>query len=174
MSLIANSFPPVLPPKSAKPLTQAKVLVLGSSPGQISLAQHCYYAHPRNAFWWIMSELLTFAEDLPYQQRLMHLQHSGIVLWDVLQQCQRLGSLDSAIQRDSEVPNDIVTLLAEYQSITAIFFNGKAAYTLFKRHLLAELTTAIELIVLPSTSPAHASMSRETKLSHWRCMSEFL
>lgn len=164
----------MLPPKSADKPNQAQVLILGSSPGQISLSEHRYYAHPRNAFWWIMSELFSFAEELSYQKRLEHLQHSGIVLWDVLQQCQRQGSLDSAIQRDSEVPNDIAALLAQYKSIKAVFFNGKAAHTMFKRHFLPELTANLELIVLPSTSPAHASMSREIKLTHWQRISDFL
>src|ERR1700736_657566 len=83
------SFPPVVDDAT-------RVLVLGSMPGEMSLRTQQYYAHPRNAFWCIMSELLRFDPCSDYQVRLRTLCSAGIGLWDALQACDRVGSLDSA------------------------------------------------------------------------------
>ena len=74
-------------------------------PGQKSLQEHQYYAHPRNAFWWVMAQILNFSNELNYTQKVSKLESSGIAVWDVLFSCQRSGSLDSNIERASEVVN---------------------------------------------------------------------
>ncbi|QDQ86152.1 DNA-deoxyinosine glycosylase [Alcaligenaceae bacterium SJ-26] len=163
------SFAPVEAP-------QARLLVLGSMPGVQSLRAGQYYAHPRNAFWRIMMHALLpdTAADAPlpaYAQRLTWLQANGIVLWDVLQYCERPGSLDAAIRRDSMVFNDFAGLLARHPGIVRICFNGAAACDLFERHVAPELLAAGYLPPdrrrLPSTSPAHAGMSFEDKQRLW-------
>ena len=88
---------------------QARVLVLGSMPGTISLRQGRYYAHPRNAFWPIAAEILGFDPALDYALRLERLTQAGVALWDVLQGCEREGSLDADIR--NAVPNDFAGFL---------------------------------------------------------------
>lgn len=168
---IADSFLPILSDRSQYP---PKVMILGSSPGKASLQQQQYYAHPRNSFWWIMSQVLSFESAVEYECRLELLRQSGILLWDVLRQCERKGSLDVNIKRQSEKANDIELVLKKHDTISVIFFNGKASYSIFKRHFLASSFKQVECIVLPSTSPAHASMSWKEKLESWRVIKQYL
>lgn len=148
-----------------------RVLILGSMPGVRSLAAVQYYAHPQNLFWPLMQDVFGVARELPYAQRLAELNAAGVGLWDVLQGCERRGSLDSDIAKGSEIPNAIPALLAQQPEIRALAFNGAKALQVFQRHVLAQIPTQrlqqLQLLPLPSTSPAHASMSRADKLAHW-------
>ncbi len=155
----------------------AKILILGSMPGDVSIAAIEYYAHPRNLFWDFMQQLLGIPRDLGYAERLELLQDEGVALWDVLGACKRVGSLDSNIEASSEQANDISALLEQYPSINAVFFNGNKAYASFKRHILKqnpELEEQYDLIPLPSTSPANASVSVEDKFSAWKQILEYI
>lgn len=146
-----------------------RLLILGSMPGQISLAKKQYYANKQNAFWWIMSELVPFEMVLNYTERTQALMRARIAVWDVLSDCERPGSLDSNIVRQSEQANDFKTLFAKNRSIELIAFNGMAAKQIFMRHckfVFDDLN--IPWVQLPSTSPAHAAVSREDKLAVWR------
>lgn len=153
---------------------QARVLLLGSMPGAASLAQQQYYAHPRNLFWPIMAELAGFSAHLPYPEKVLALNTSGIALWDVIASCQRAGSLDSAI-RDEQV-NDFAGFFAKQPNLAAIGFNGGKAWQSFKRYVLPLqlVPAAIKLIVLPSTSPAHAALGFNEKLQQWQQLKPFL
>lgn len=140
-------------------------------PGKASLEAQQYYAHPRNAFWAILAELLGFPRDLPYRQRLERLQSRGIALWDVLHSCARSSSLDADIDEASIVPNAIPELLVEHPGISRIFFNGSKAEQAFRRYVaptLAAIRPDLRCQRLPSTSPAHAARSFEQKLAAWR------
>lgn len=163
VATLARSFAPVIGPG-------ARLLILGSMPGQQSLRQHAYYAHPRNAFWPIMGQLFGFAPTLPYDARLAALRAHGIALWDVLHSCERPGSLDASIVPASIVCNDVAGLLAQHPGITRIALNGAAAYQLFLRHARPAFGAQPlpTLLRLPSTSPAHASLSLADKLAIWR------
>jgi len=157
---VIHSFPPLLG-------DTAQVMVLGSMPGMESLKAQQYYAHPRNAFWSIMGRHFNFSVDLSYTQRCQALTARRLLIWDVLQACVRPGSLDAAIQADSEVTNDFAKILQAHP-IRSILFNGAKAEKSFLRHVLPTLKTApIELRRLPSTSPAYAAMSLAAKQSVW-------
>jgi len=139
-------------------------------PGNKSLDEERYYAHPRNTFWWIMSHCFGFSESLNYDERVVQLKCNGVAVWDVLHDCERRGSLDSNIVVRSEVVNDFSAFFKQHTGITKVLFNGGAAEAIFKRHWRALMgeDSALEWRRMPSTSPAHASMARERKLSIWR------
>ena len=147
----------------------ARVLVLGSMPGRASLAAGQYYAHPQNAFWRIISELLQCDPASPYPARVAALKSARIALWDVLQSCTRAGSLDAGIERDTQVANDFRTFLRKHKKIEHVFFNGAKAEACFKRHVSRAINTGpVVYARLPSTSPANASMPYVHKLRAWR------
>ncbi|QDT70500.1 Uracil DNA glycosylase superfamily protein [Planctomycetes bacterium MalM25] len=165
MASLARSFPPIAAPS-------ARRLILGSMPGVASLEAGRYYAHPRNAFWPILAELCGFDAGLPYDERCERLRAAGFAVWDVLQSCRREGSLDTAIVRETERPNDFRAFFADHAAIERVAFNGQKAETAFRRHTLGELPDDIlarlTLVRLPSTSPAHAGRTLEQKLGAWR------
>jgi hypoxanthine-DNA glycosylase len=164
----ARSFPPIATP-------DARVLILGSMPGQVSLAASRYYAHPRNAFWPIMGKLLNFPPGLDYPDRIAALCHARVAVWDVLHSCYRPGSLDAAIAESSLVANDLAGFLAGHAAIRHIFFNGAKAESCFRRHIkLAMPESEIAFTRLPSTSPAHAGFPFEQKLAAWQVVAEAL
>lgn len=157
-----QSFPPIAN-------TRATRLILGSMPGAASLSANQYYAHPHNAFWRIMATLIGVAPDASYDERVHALQDARVAVWDVLQSCERPGSLDASIRRETEVGNDFVTFFAQHPRIKQVFFNGGAAEASFKRHCAALLREPrLSFRRLPSTSPAHAALRVELKLSAWQ------
>jgi len=147
-----------------------QALILGSMPGKRSLEMQQYYAHPQNAFWRILGELLSFPTALSYPQRLACLTERGIALWDVLHSCERAGSLDAAIQM--EAPNDLPGLLEAHPGIRLVCCNGGKSWEAFHRHILPRLCekrlAALELRRLPSTSPANARLTYAQKLLAWQ------
>ena len=153
----------------------AKVLILGSMPGNISLIARQYYANPQNAFWRITAELLGFYFSAPYAERIAALKSARIALWDVLQSCTREGSLDASIARDTEVANNFVAFFETHKHITHVFFNGATAEACFKRHVINNIsnfdnlaTRPLHYCRLPSTSPANAAMSLADKYQAWQ------
>jgi len=148
---------------------RAEILILGSMPGEASLKAQQYYAHPQNAFWRIMAELLGFDSAAGYATRVRELKAARIAVWDVLQTCVREGSLDSDIQRDTQVANDFAAFLRAHAKIRRVFFNGAKAQACFAQHVLPRLDArGIRYARLPSTSPAHAALSFQRKLTAWR------
>lgn len=152
----------------------ARVLILGSMPSRESLAQTRYYAHPRNAFWPILAELLEI-ESNDYETRVARVQDRGIAIWDVLGECTRPGSLDSAIDERTAVVNDFPAFFRRHPGLRRIFFNGAKAESLFLRRVLPTLgedARHLPRLRLPSTSPAHAGMRPAEKLEAWRVILE--
>lgn len=161
----AASFPPI-------ERADARVLILGTMPGVASLRAGQYYAHPRNAFWGILGEILGFDPEDAYARRAAHLRRCGVAVWDVLASCVREGSLDSAIVGSSLVPNDFRRFFASHPRLRKVCFNGATAEALFRRHVRARLPLmpAVEFVRLPSTSPANAGVARESKRLAWRAI----
>jgi hypoxanthine-DNA glycosylase len=143
------------------------MLILGSLPGQRSIAALQYYAHRQNAFWKIMRDLLGAGGS--YERRCNALLRSRVALWDVLANSLRPGSMDANIKVSTAEVNDFNRFLATHAAIDRILFNGQSAAQLFRRRVLPGLARLeLQLITLPSTSPAYAAMSYAEKLQHWR------
>jgi len=151
-----RGFPPVVSGNT-------HTMILGSFPGEASLEATQYYAHPRNQFWRLLGAVLgeTQLHELPYDARLECVLSHGIGIWDVLDACHREGSLDSAIRNAQ--PNDFASLREHAPLLTKVCFNGKTAGRFAPVIAAAGYTT----LVLPSSSPAHASLSFEQKLTVW-------
>lgn len=176
-----------------------RVLILGSLPGERSLAVGEYYGHPQNRFWRVMAALTgggvfadsaAFADDesfagggvpgvggvsysmvpATYDGKKAMLTGAGIGLWDVARRARREGSLDADI-RDVE-PNDIAGFVAAHPGLRVIAFNGRKAEALHDRFF--DRVAGIEYLSLPSTSPANASCSLERLLEKWGRISDFL
>jgi TDG/mug DNA glycosylase family protein len=155
----------------------ASVLILGSMPSEASLLRQQYYGHPRNAFWPIMSALLSSPPELCYQLHKEILMENGIAVWDVLQSCSRSGSSDSNIKQTSIRINDLAGFFAENKCIKQVFFNGKMAEKLYKQRILPVLYhrfTYLEYHCLPSTSPAYASLKLEQKIEAWKVIKQYV
>ncbi len=169
MGPMAESFPPIA-------ARGARVLVLGSMPGEASLRAQEYYAYKHNAFWGIVEALFDIRRELTYAERTAQLAGVGVALWDVLAACRREGSLDADIEADSVVPNDIGGFLEEFPTVRALCFNGRESRKVFDRHVVSawpeELRARVTLHDLPSTSPAYAAMSKEAKRERWSIVRE--
>ena len=157
------SFPPI---ESAA----ARVLVLGSMPGAMSLRLQQYYGHPQNAFWKIMGEVLGFDAAAPYVQCVAALIGRKVAVWDVLASCIREGSLDADIDDRSIVANDFAAFFNSHPQVARVCFNGAKAESVYRKHVLPHLAAerAVQYVRLPSTSPAHAGMRFEAKAEAWR------
>lgn len=165
---ISVGFPPVSQP-------DARILILGSLPGTASLAAGAYYAQPYNSFWRIMGVLAGAHPTLPYAERCEKLLAQGIALWDVFHSAHRPGSLDASIVRDTARVNDFANFFVAHASIRRIGLNGAMAATGFERLVvpaLPEAMRALPRLRLPSTSPAHATLSFEQKLLRWKRLLE--
>ena len=158
-----HGFPPIS-------RADARILILGSMPSRESLARRQYYAHPRNAFWPIITSLLGIREP-EYAARVRRVRARGVAIWDVLRACFRPGSLDADIDDGSSVPNEFGPFFREHPGIRKIFFNGAKAEAVYVRQVLPglhEAAAALPRRRLPSTSPAHAALSLEQKTAAWR------
>jgi hypoxanthine-DNA glycosylase len=147
----------------------ARVLVLGSLPGEASLAAQRYYAHPRNQFWSLLGQAVGEGlEDLPYEHRLERLVARKIALWDVIHAARRVGSLDQAISA-VEV-RDLAGFVAGLPELRAVAFNGGMAARIGRRALEE---TPLALVDLPSSSPAY-TLRFTDKAARWAALRPFL
>ena len=132
--------------------------------GEQSILLNQYYGHSRNNFWKFVYTIFEtpFSDD--YENKKALLLENNIALWDVLQVCERKGSLDSAIK--NEVANDFEHFLKNHPKINHIFFNGQKAASFFKKYV--SLEKEYPTTILPSTSPANAGKTFEEKLLDWK------
>lgn len=143
--------------------------MLGTLPGERSLACGEYYAHPQNRFWSIVGDVLGFDPLGPYEERVMQILDHRIALWDVCAAAERPGSLDTSIRTATVVSNDFSAFFAEHPEIVRVCFNGQQAAKLFLRLVRGSLPTELrcEWVTLPSTSPANAAIPFEEKRRVW-------
>ncbi|QFG53053.1 DNA-deoxyinosine glycosylase [Chryseobacterium sp.] len=162
MNLRIASFPPIISESS-------EILILGSVPGVRSLKEQEYYAHAQNHFWKIVFHLFGGEFTLNYAQKIDFLTDNKIALWDVIETCERKGSLDTQIR--NEESNDILALLNEFPNIKAVFCNGQKAH----KNLLKMVGKDYDLpiFVLPSTSPLH-TIGFEKKLEAWALIKKYV
>ena len=157
--------------KSFEPLinNESEILILGSMPGIKSLEASEYYAHPQNRFWKIMGVICNYPdlEKKSYEIKTKTLLKNKIALWDTVKNCTREGSLDSNIQ--NIIPTNILALLSKYPKIRKICCNGAKSYSFFGKYS-KNIPKDIEVIALPSTSPANARYSFDKLLTEWKCI----
>lgn len=157
--LAKRGFPPVVD-------ANTRLLMLGSLPGEASLAVGQYYGNPRNAFWRLMETVIDAPlVPLAYEDRLDALLAHGVGLWDVINEARREGSLDAAIR--DPAANDLLALIETLPALRCVAFNGGTAAKLGAR-LLGD---RVQTIALPSSSPAHAAMTFEQKARAWAALS---
>jgi hypoxanthine-DNA glycosylase len=163
MEDVKRSFPPVADART-------RVLVLGSLPGEESLARRQYYGNPRNHFWRLMSGVIgRDLVPLAYEERLRTLLESGVGLWDTVRAATRRGSLDGNIRNHE--PNPLSELVATLPALRAVGFNGGKSASLGLAQLTGEGRLA--LLPLPSSSPAF-TLPFDTKLDAWLKLRAFL
>ena len=152
-----QGLPPAIP-------RTARVLLLGSFPGEESLRQSQYYAHPRNQFWRLLGDVLGEPlAELPYAARLRRLARHRIGVWDIITGCEREGSLDGDIRNASFA--QFAWLASHAPQLRMIAMNGKKAGT--ARPRIAAL--GYQTLVLPSSSPAY-TLHYDEKLLAWRAL----
>lgn len=159
-----SAFAPVVAPA-------ARILILGSLPGEASLAAQRYYAHPQNQFWRLTGAVIG-REDLPsldYDARLETLIAAGIGLWDTVASATREGSLDAAIRAAEHAP--LAELVARLPHLRAVGFNGKTSARIGRAQLAG---SSLALVDLPSSSPAYASLAFASKRERWLQLKQFL
>lgn len=163
-----HSFPPLV-------ASGAAVLVLGSMPGEASIAANQYYGNPRNHMWRVLYGLFDQEPDERYEDRLAFAAAHGIAMWDVIASCEREGSLDANIRE--ELPNDLPGLLADHPGIRCLAFNGTKSHDTFMKFFRHHPCAAgLYKLKLPSTSPIPTKTMRNTadRIAAWRVLSPYL
>ena len=157
-----SSFPPIIS-------NDSKILILGSVPGIKSLEMQEYYAHPQNKFWRILFELFNEDYTTDYAEKIKLLKNKKIAVWDVIDSCERKGSLDTEIKNENH--HNILQLLDDFPSIKVIFCNGQKSFKTLGKILPND--SKIPIFVLPSTSPAY-TIPYQQKLKDWSVLKSFL
>lgn len=156
---LKTSFPPITS-------SETEILILGSIPGDRSIAENEYYGHPRNRFWRVLATLTNSELPESYSDKKTLLLENRIGLWDVAHKANRKGSLDSDIK--NAVPNDIAALISQHPHLKIIGFNGRKAEALYDRFF--DRVERISYWSLPSTSPANAGCSLSMLCKRWRVL----
>lgn len=156
-----TALPPIVYPDS-------RILILGTMPGEQSLARQQYYANRGNHFWKLLFAVfgLPFTDDYEARKKLLH--RKRIALWDVLAGCYREGSLDANIKNESA--NDFDTFFKNHPTIKTVFFSSKAAAAFYDKYAGQKIGIAYH--ILPSPSGANASMKFSQKLDVWKSIAD--
>src|SRR4051794_1453531 len=163
MEVVKRSFPPVVDEAT-------RVLLLGSLPGEESLARAQYYANPRNHFWRLIGGVIGVdLAELPYEARLVRLLEAGVGLWDTIGSGTRRGSLDGNIRAIEA--NPLAELAEALPALRAVAFNGGKSAALGLRQLAGR--KGLALVPLPSSSPAY-TLPFAAKRERWMALRPFL
>ncbi|MEE1312888.1 MAG: DNA-deoxyinosine glycosylase [Lachnospiraceae bacterium] len=146
-----------------------KILILGTFPSVKSREASFYYGHPQNRFWKLLARLLQCSMPETIEEKKEMLLSHGVGIWDVIASCDITGSSDSSIK--NVVPADMKGLFEKYK-IKAVYANGKLAEKLYRKYSLPE--TGVDIIGLPSTSPANAAYSLDRLAECWKQILEFI
>lgn len=141
----------------------SRILILGTLPSVKSREQRFYYGHPQNRFWKVLASIVR--EPLPQtiDEKKEFLLRNRIAVWDVIAECDIIGSSDSSIR--NVVPTDVVNLLRE-TNIARVYANGAKAYELYRKYTLEK--TGLPICKLPSTSPANAAYRLDVLVEEWK------
>ena len=161
------SFDPILPSKP-------KVLILGTMPSKQSFEKKQYYGNPRNHFWPILFELFGQEPIVDYDTKITFVKQHKIALWDTIGSCYREGSLDANILE--EEPNDILKLLELNPTIQLIACNGTKSYQTFKKNIIVDADSQVNVIKLPSSSPIPGRYTKtfSGKVEEWAKILDYL
>ena len=159
---ITHPFEPVFDEHS-------RILILGSLPSVKSREQGFYYGHPQNRFWKVLAALTQSDVPQTIQEKKAFLLRSHIAAWDVISECDIIGSSDASIRNVTST--DLGRVLNSCD-IKAIFANGKTAAKLFEKYQRPLVNR--EIITLPSTSPANAAFSLEKLIAGWQVITKYL
>jgi hypoxanthine-DNA glycosylase len=155
---IIHSFEPVFNKNS-------RVLILGSLPSVKSREEGFYYGHPRNRFWAVTAALAGKPLPKTIDEKKAMLLGTGIAVWDVVSECDIIGSSDASIK--NVVPTDLGNIIACCPDI-AVFANGGTAARLYAKY--QQKKTGRPAVSLPSTSPANAAWSTEKLIARWSAL----
>ena len=150
------------------PCKDPRVLILGSFPSRMSLIKAEYYGNPRNQFWTVMENLFSLDRTIPYEERILALGRHHVILWDVIRSCNREGSGDSRIK--NAVQNNIPEFIDRNPGLRLVALNGATARNYFER---GKNPATINIVTLPSTSPAHARITVGEKTRLWRIICSY-
>lgn len=159
--IFTHTFEPIFDKNS-------EILVLGSFPSVKSRENNFYYAHPQNRFWRVVASVYSCPVPSSIEEKKNMLLSNKIAVWDVIRSCEITGSADSTIK--SVIPNDLSEILS-VADIKKIYANGKTAQSLYNKYI--KKNTGVDIISLPSTSPANAAYSLEKLIKEWKIINEY-
>lgn len=159
--IFTHTFDPIFDKNS-------EILVLGSFPSVKSRENNFYYAHPQNRFWRVVASVYSCPVPKTVEEKKNMLLSNKIAVWDVIKSCEITGSADSTIK--SVIPNDLSEILS-VADIKKIYANGKTAQSLYNKYI--KKNTGVDIISLPSTSPANAAYSLEKLIKEWKIINEY-
>lgn len=159
--IFTHTFEPIFDKNS-------EILVLGSFPSVKSRENNFYYAHPQNRFWRVVASVYSCPVPKTVEEKKNMLLSNKIAVWDVIRTCEITGSADSTIK--SVIPNDLSEILS-VADIKKIYANGKTAQSLYNKYI--KKNTGVDIISLPSTSPANAAYSLEKLIKEWKIINEY-
>lgn len=159
--IFTHTFEPIFDKNS-------EILVLGSFPSVKSRENNFYYAHPQNRFWRVVASVYSCPVPKTAEEKKNMLLSNKIAVWDVIKSCEITGSADSTIK--SVIPNDLSEILS-VADIKKIYANGKTAQSLYNKYI--KKNTGVDIISLPSTSPANAAYSLEKLIKEWKIINEY-